>query len=66
MPSLEFKTMVKALHAAGIEVILDVVFNHTAEGNESGSAALPAGHRQFGVLPLESGRICAIYENLTG
>jgi isoamylase len=32
----EFKTMVKALHEAGIEVILDVVFNHTAEGNESG------------------------------
>jgi isoamylase len=33
---VEFKTMVKALHAAGIEVILDVVFNHTAEGNEAG------------------------------
>jgi isoamylase len=33
---LEFKTMVRALHAAGIEVILDVVFNHTAEGNETG------------------------------
>jgi glycogen operon protein len=33
---VEFKTMVKALHAAGIEVILDVVFNHTAEGNEHG------------------------------
>ena len=32
----EFKTTVKALHAAGIEVILDVVFNHTAEGNETG------------------------------
>jgi isoamylase len=32
----EFKTMVKALHAAGIEVILDVVFNHTVEGSESG------------------------------
>ncbi|MFF3978248.1 glycogen debranching protein GlgX [Streptomyces sp. NPDC001828] len=32
----EFKEMVKALHAAGIEVILDVVFNHTAEGNEHG------------------------------
>ena len=32
----EFKTMTKALHRAGIEVILDVVFNHTAEGNESG------------------------------
>jgi glycogen operon protein len=32
----EFKAMVKALHAAGIEVILDVVCNHTAEGNELG------------------------------
>ena len=32
----EFKTMVKALHEAGIEVILDVVYNHTAEGNEMG------------------------------
>jgi glycogen operon protein len=32
----EFKEMVKALHAAGIEVILDVVFNHTCEGNEKG------------------------------
>jgi glycogen operon protein len=29
--------MVKALHAAGIEVILDVVYNHTAEGGASGS-----------------------------
>lgn len=32
----EFKEMVRALHKAGIEVILDVVFNHTAEGNELG------------------------------
>jgi isoamylase len=32
----EFKTMVKALHQAGIEVILDVVYNHTAEGNHLG------------------------------
>ncbi|MFJ5231776.1 glycogen debranching protein GlgX [Kitasatospora sp. NPDC088391] len=32
----EFKSMVKALHAAGIEVILDVVYNHTAEGNHLG------------------------------
>ncbi|MFM7564951.1 MAG: glycogen debranching protein GlgX [Planctomycetota bacterium] len=32
----EFKEMVKALHSAGIEVILDVVFNHTCEGNERG------------------------------
>ena len=32
----EFKTMVKTLHSAGIEVILDVVYNHTAEGSELG------------------------------
>ena len=32
----EFKEMVKSLHAAGIEVILDVVYNHTAEGNHDG------------------------------
>jgi isoamylase len=32
----EFRGMVKALHAAGIEVILDVVYNHTAEGNQLG------------------------------
>ncbi|HET7291573.1 MAG TPA: glycogen debranching protein GlgX [Vicinamibacteria bacterium] len=32
----EFRDMVKACHRAGIEVILDVVFNHTAEGDESG------------------------------
>jgi glycogen operon protein len=32
----EFKTMVKALHAAGIEVIIDVVYNHTGEGNHLG------------------------------
>ncbi|MFT4171948.1 MAG: glycogen debranching protein GlgX [Rhodocyclaceae bacterium] len=32
----EFKSMVRTLHAAGIEVILDVVYNHTAEGNQLG------------------------------
>jgi glycogen operon protein len=32
----EFKAMVKALHTAGIEVIVDVVYNHTAEGNHRG------------------------------
>jgi isoamylase len=32
----EFKTMVKTMHSAGIEVILDVVYNHTAEGNQLG------------------------------
>ena len=35
-PVAEFKAMVKALHAAGLEVILDVVYNHTAEGNHMG------------------------------
>ncbi len=33
---VEFKSMVRSLHAAGIEVILDVVYNHTAEGNHLG------------------------------
>ncbi|MET1006248.1 MAG: glycogen debranching protein GlgX [Propionibacteriaceae bacterium] len=35
-PTTEFKAMVKSLHEANIEVILDVVYNHTAEGNEKG------------------------------
>ncbi|OPL17066.1 MAG: glycogen debranching enzyme [delta proteobacterium ML8_D] len=35
-PVTEFKMMVRTLHAAGIEVILDVVYNHTAEGNRLG------------------------------
>ena len=35
-PLDEFRDLVKALHRAGIEVILDVVYNHTAEGNEAG------------------------------
>ncbi|HEX3061421.1 MAG TPA: glycogen debranching protein GlgX, partial [Usitatibacter sp.] len=35
-PVNEFKTMVKTLHSAGFEVILDVVYNHTGEGNEKG------------------------------
>ncbi len=35
-PILEFRAMVRGLHRAGIELILDVVYNHTAEGNELG------------------------------
>jgi len=35
-PIREFREMVKALHRAGIEIILDVVYNHTAEGDEKG------------------------------
>ena len=47
----EFKEMVKAFHAAGIEVILDVVYNHTAEGQPPGPHALLPGHRQRQLLP---------------
>ena len=39
-PVDEFRDMVKALHRAGIEVILDVVFNHTAEGDHRGPTHL--------------------------
>ena len=42
----EFKGMVKALHRAGIEVILDVVYNHTAEGNHLGPMLEPSRDRQ--------------------
>ncbi len=64
-PREEFRAMVRRLHAAGIEVLIDVVFNHTAEGDEHGPTLawrgldnaswyrLPAAHR-------------AAYENWTG
>ena len=42
----ELKNLVKELHQAGIEVMLDVVFNHTAEGNERGPDDLLPRHRQ--------------------
>ena len=51
----EFKTMVKTLHAAGIEVILDVVYNHTAEGNHLGPTLSLSRHRQPGLLPPRRG-----------
>ena len=62
---LEFKTMVRALHAAGIEVILDVVFNHTAEGNESGPLLSLRGIDNsvyYRLNPADP----RFYENLTG
>ena len=52
----EFKGMVKALHRAGIEVILDVVYNHTAEGNHLGPMLVVQGHRQHLLLPADAGR----------
>ena len=47
----EFRAMVKALHAADIEVILDVVYNHTAEGDQHGPGLQLQGHRQQYLLP---------------
>ena len=52
----EFKQMVKALHAAGIEVILDVVYNHTAEGNHLGPVLSFKGIDNAGVLPARRRR----------
>jgi isoamylase len=61
----EFKTMIKALHAAGIEVILDVVFNHTAEGNEAGPLLSLRGidNSVYYRLMQQDKRF---YENVTG
>ena len=51
----EFKNMVKALHREGIEVILDVVYNHTAEGNHMGPMLSFQGHRQHNLLQAGAG-----------
>ncbi|EMI52595.1 glycogen debranching protein, partial [Rhodopirellula sallentina] len=51
----EFRDMVKALHRAGIEVILDVVFNHTAEGNEYGPTLSFRGIDNATYYMLENG-----------
>jgi len=49
----EFKGMVRALHAAGIEVILDVVYNHTAEGNHLGPTLSMKGIDNIAYYRLE-------------
>ncbi|HEX2493562.1 MAG TPA: alpha-amylase family glycosyl hydrolase, partial [Steroidobacter sp.] len=54
-PVAEFKTMIKALHAAGLEVILDVVFNHTAEGNERGPTLSLRGLDNAAYYKLDQG-----------
>jgi isoamylase len=51
----EFKAMVDALHAAGLEVLLDVVFNHTAEGNQLGQTLCYRGLDNPGYYRLDSG-----------
>nr|NIP69916.1 glycogen debranching enzyme [Planctomycetales bacterium] len=60
----EFKTMVRALHAAGIEVILDVVFNHTCEGNELGPTLSFKGLENRVYYMLENGG--GYYRNYSG
>jgi isoamylase len=60
----EFRDMVKALHLAGIEVILDVVYNHTAEGNERGPTVCLRGFANdtYYILPEGKSR----YPDYTG
>ncbi len=60
----EFRDMVKALHRAGIEVILDVVFNHTAEGDHSGPALCFRGLDNPTYYILEADR--SRYANYSG
>jgi glycogen operon protein len=63
-PVDEFRDMVKALHRAGIEVILDVVYNHTAEGDERGPTICFRGLQNDAYYILE--RDGARYANYAG
>ena len=63
-PIDEFRDMVKALHRAGIEVILDVVFNHTAEGNHEGPTLCFRGIDNPSYYILEANP--AWYSNFSG
>ncbi|HIK14436.1 MAG TPA: glycogen debranching protein GlgX [Leptolyngbyaceae cyanobacterium M33_DOE_097] len=60
----EFRDMVKALHQAGIEVLLDVVYNHTAEGGASGPTFCFRGLANRSYYILEENQ--AFYANYTG
>jgi isoamylase len=61
----EFKMMVHALHAAGLEVILDVVYNHTAEGDHCGPTLSFRGIDNATYYRLEPGRPSR-YQDFTG
>jgi glycogen operon protein len=63
-PVNEFRDMVKAFHQAGIEVILDVVFNHTAEGNHEGPTLSFRGLENRAYYILEKNP--ALYSNYSG
>lgn len=63
--TLEFREMIKAFHRAGIEVILDVVLNHTAEGNETGpTISLRGVENSIFYMLQENGR--RYYKDFTG
>jgi glycogen operon protein len=55
-PLVEFRTMVRRLHAAGIEVILDVVYNHTGEAGETGPTLVFRGIDNASYYRLREGR----------
>jgi isoamylase len=63
-PIDEFRDMVKALHRAGIEVILDVVYNHTAEGGDDGPTLGFRGFDNAAYYILEQD--CSRYANYSG
>ena len=64
-PRDEFRAMVRALHRAGIEVILDVVFNHTAETDENGPTVHLRGLDNAGYYRLRADNP-ALYDNYSG
>jgi glycogen operon protein len=61
----EFKTMVRTLHAAGLEVILDVVYNHTAEGDHLGPTFSMRGIDNAGYYRLRADDR-SLYQDFTG
>lgn len=63
-PADEFRDMVKALHRAGLQVILDVVYNHTTEGNHNGPTLSFRGFENDSYYILEKDK--AYYSNYSG
>ncbi|MBV9962730.1 MAG: glycogen debranching protein GlgX [Parafilimonas sp.] len=61
---IEFKEMVKALHKAGIEVLMDVVYNHTGEGNHLGPTICFKGIDNAAYYRLKKNKV--LYEDFTG
>ena len=62
----EFKMMVKAFHRAGLEVIVDVVYNHTAEGDENGPTLMLRGLDNISYYAHHSTETGLYYLNYTG